>query len=151
MRTGLTLTISAGVLAAAAGAVLLSNYDAWFKLPELRTGLTQSLVDADSAQFRGERVAAGGTVVCGEFNSKNRMGGYAGFRRFISTSGGAFAIDGEAIATWDNSTDAIVAALDAKAAALRTARATGSDAPDFRIEADVNRKLFEDLWRTHCN
>lgn len=150
MRAGLVVTISAGVLALAAGGVVLANHEAWFEVPKLREGLTKSLVDADSAQFRGERVVSNGTVVCGEFNSKNRMGGYAGFRRYISTSGGAFAIDGEAVATWDDSTESVIASLQAKAAALKSARAAGSDAPDFKIDVDVNRRLFDGLWQKHC-
>jgi hypothetical protein len=38
------------------------------------------LRDPESAQFRNMREVAGG--VCGEYNAKNAMGGYAGFRPF---------------------------------------------------------------------
>ena len=45
------------------------------------------LTDPDSARFRNTRVYEhglfGGIVVCGEFNAKNRLGGYVGYRRFI--------------------------------------------------------------------
>lgn len=40
------------------------------------------LFDPDSAQFRNEETASDGSV-CGEVNSKNRMGGYVGFTRFV--------------------------------------------------------------------
>lgn len=132
-------------------ATISANYDAWVRAPKLREGLTRSLVDADSAQFRGERVASNGTIICGEFNSKNRMGGYGGFRRYISTAGSAFAVEGESLATWDSSTDAIMASLQAKAGALKSARANGSEVADFKIEADVNRRLFDSLWEKHCS
>ncbi|MFI8395985.1 hypothetical protein ACIGEI_10595 [Pseudomonas sp. NPDC078863] len=38
------------------------------------------LKDPDSAQFRNQR------GFCGEVNSKNSFGGYAGFRRFIAAT-----------------------------------------------------------------
>ena len=42
------------------------------------------LVDPDSANFKIEKVSWGSTsaIVCGTINSKNRAGGYVGFRRF---------------------------------------------------------------------
>jgi len=47
-----------------------------------------NLKDPDSAKFRNVVAIRG--VVCGEINAKNSMGGYVGFRRFIS-------LDGEAV------------------------------------------------------
>jgi hypothetical protein len=47
----------------------------------------RQLVDDRSARFRNVTVvvqSAGTKAVCGEVNSKNRAGGYAGYRRFIS-------------------------------------------------------------------
>lgn len=142
------------VIAAAStlGVAATVNYEAWFVAPKLRAGLLTSLVDADSAQFRGERVVRSGTVICGEFNSKNRLGGYAGFRRYMSTAGGAFAIEGERTATWDDSTQAIMAALQTKSAALRAARQAGGEPPpDFKIEAEVDRRMFSALWDKTCS
>lgn len=143
------------IVIAAAGALGITatvNYEAWFVAPKLRAGLLTSLVDPHSAQFRSERVAGGGTVICGEFNSKNRLGGYAGFRRYISTASGAFAIEGERTATWDNSTQAIMSALQAKSAALRAARLAGGEPPpDFKIEAEVDRRMFSALWDKTCS
>jgi hypothetical protein len=42
------------------------------------------LTDPDSARFRAVAISPGGKAVCGEVNSRNRMGGYDGFRRFIA-------------------------------------------------------------------
>lgn len=44
-------------------------------------------VDPDSVRFRNVRAnrqASGTKAVCGEFNAKNRAGGYNGFERFVS-------------------------------------------------------------------
>ncbi|MDM4768556.1 hypothetical protein [Pelomonas sp. SE-A7] len=44
--------------------------------------LSVRLVDPQSVQFRNV-VEYDGGVVCGEYNAKNRMGGYAGFEEFV--------------------------------------------------------------------
>lgn len=47
-----------------------------------------SLKDPDSAQFKGVRAnytEEFGVVACGRVNAKNELGGYTGFRRFISS------------------------------------------------------------------
>lgn len=52
-----------------------------------------TLIDRDSAKFRNVSVrtqASGTKAVCGEVNAKNRMGGYAGYKRFISAGIGKF-------------------------------------------------------------
>ena len=45
------------------------------------------LRDPDSAEFRETRFYSGGStpVVCGEVNSKNGLGGYTGYQRFIAS------------------------------------------------------------------
>jgi hypothetical protein len=53
-----------------------------------KDAVKQELTDPDSAVFRNERITTLGAV-CGEVNSRNRMGGYGGFRHFqVSTFGG---------------------------------------------------------------
>lgn len=45
------------------------------------------LRDGDSAEFRNLRVMkseSGGRYVCGEVNSRNAFGGYAGYQQFVS-------------------------------------------------------------------
>lgn len=44
--------------------------------------LAAQLTDPESARFRSIVLDKSGAV-CGEFNSKNRAGGYTGFRRFL--------------------------------------------------------------------
>jgi hypothetical protein len=51
------------------------------EISDARQRVTHDLLDADSAKFRDERVVKrpSGDLVCGEVNSKNRMGAYVGF------------------------------------------------------------------------
>lgn len=58
-------------------------------ISKARDAVRRNLNDADSAQFRNERVfhVDGSTIVCGEVNAKNRMGGYVGFQAFIVRAG----------------------------------------------------------------
>ena len=55
------------------------------------TAIKDRAVDPGSVRFRNVvviREANGAKAVCGEFNAKNRMGGYNGFERFISAGVG---------------------------------------------------------------
>lgn len=44
------------------------------------------LKDPDSAKFRRIHTSFDGSIVCGEVNAKNSMGGYVGFQRFMNIS-----------------------------------------------------------------
>ncbi|MDR1074829.1 MAG: class II D-tagatose-bisphosphate aldolase, non-catalytic subunit [Xanthomonadaceae bacterium] len=49
--------------------------------------MRNELKDPDSAQFRDVRAnytEEFGVVACGRVNAKNQLGGYTGFRRFVS-------------------------------------------------------------------
>ncbi|AZP72765.1 hypothetical protein EJJ20_29575 [Pseudomonas poae] len=52
---------------------------------QAREEVKRNLFDADSAQFRNEKVYRVGdeVVVCGEVNAKNRAGGYGGFAMYV--------------------------------------------------------------------
>jgi hypothetical protein len=71
------------------------------QISQVEAAVKYSLIDPDSASFRNIRAAdltlADGTSyrrVCGEVNSKNRMGGYAGFSTFKGNmQGGQFQLD----------------------------------------------------------
>lgn len=64
----------------------------------LREPVLSQLVDPSSAQFRNERyyVDSGNktSILCGEVNSKNRMGGYGGFVPFYTSGTTALIGDG---------------------------------------------------------
>lgn len=51
-----------------------------------KTSLESGLVDPRSVEYRNLRRYADGTV-CGQYNAKNRMGGYTGFESFIYWQG----------------------------------------------------------------
>ena len=56
--------------------------------------VSRQLIDPDSAQFRDLVKVDDGAYVCGEVNSKNRMGGYTGFTEFMyETEAGKATID----------------------------------------------------------
>lgn len=85
-RAGMFLLVLAIALAGAYGY-------RWYLMSELRKPVLAELNDPDSAKFRNERLVSPWTVsnsiLCGEMNAKNRMGGYAGFSAFyVSTLGG---------------------------------------------------------------
>lgn len=63
-------------------ALFYVHYDEWFLYPKIRAGMAAHLKDPASTQFRNEKFASG--ILCGELNSKNAMGGYVGFSRYIS-------------------------------------------------------------------
>lgn len=60
----------------------------YYLITELRKPVLAELSDPDSALFRNERIGGNwlvtGSILCGEVNSKNRMGGYIGYMPFTS-------------------------------------------------------------------
>ncbi|GAB3416792.1 hypothetical protein NX774_12075 [Massilia agilis] len=81
-RTGFVAVVAAVILITAGG-IYLSKREAWFAIPAARGPILEVLRDPDSAQFRNEFLGPTGTL-CGEVNSKNGMGGYVGFKKFIA-------------------------------------------------------------------
>lgn len=55
------------------------------RIVEAKQRLREQMTDPESTNFRGVYLGTNG-VVCGQVNSKNRMGGYAGFQRFFVTA-----------------------------------------------------------------
>lgn len=55
---------------------------------KVKAAIEQSLKDPDSVKYRKIVIASNdGSLICGEFNAKNGMGGYAGYRRFMNFDG----------------------------------------------------------------
>lgn len=57
------------------------------------SAIKNAAVDPSSVRFRNVTVAeqsSGTKAVCGEFNAKNRMGGYKGYERFVSAGTGQY-------------------------------------------------------------
>lgn len=78
------------------------------ELPEIRARFDTELIDYPSARFRdvqvtrnpvaeAERGQPGSGYLCGFVNSKNRMGGYGGWKRFVAGAGFIW-IEGDSVA-----------------------------------------------------
>lgn len=59
-------------------------------LEQAKNVVRRNLTDPDSANFRDVFVTPKGAIVCGEVNAKNQVGGYVGFRRFISVGSSVY-------------------------------------------------------------
>lgn len=136
-----------------AGCHLVPGTDA-AKMKQVKEQVAAQLVDPDSAKFRNVemRVAAsdkGGTfeLVCGEVNGRNKLGAYAGFRRFAAEiEAGNIYIDPQ---TRYNDADLEMAG--------RTCDSINRRAPTFscpeqdRIIHEIATQAgFDEVWRAYC-
>lgn len=69
------------------------NFESIFLLPRYHRPIIDNMIDPTSVLFKNEKF--NGQILCGEFNSKNRMGAYTGFNRFISSPYQAYLVDDE--------------------------------------------------------
>lgn len=125
------------ILAVGASAFAYMQHTKDEKIAEMHAPLLASLKDPESAQFRNEHYGSDGEYLCGEVNSKNGMGGYVGFRRFISTSSN-FALDGYSVSSID--VEATTRRVDMEIAIMKKEKRIPTD-------EEVDRKMFEELWR----
>lgn len=96
------------------GAEANANMDAKI---EAEMNLKAMLKDGDSAKFRKEfvsRISGGNLMLCGEVNSKNALGAYTGYQRFIASTNpdAPNLIEGETLAADDGSDKAFKQAYD---------------------------------------
>lgn len=79
-------TVLASVVAVALLLIGALAYRHFVLVAPLLNKVRETMNDPESARFRNLRVISAWTpretVVCGEVNGKNRMGGYVGFRHF---------------------------------------------------------------------
>lgn len=70
-----------------------------YRIGEMRAPIVKMLSDPASAQFQSEKHQGNWLwpkgALCGEVNSKNQMGGYVGFKKFVTYRGTA-TIEGDA-------------------------------------------------------
>ncbi|CAG1021994.1 hypothetical protein MTYM_01408 [Methylococcales bacterium] len=64
-----------------------------------RNPILETLIDPMSAQFRNEKIGFDNSIVCGEINAKNSLGGYTGFKVYMS-DGHDFLMKGEDFNRW---------------------------------------------------
>lgn len=65
-------------------------------ITKVKAAIKESARDPDSVRYRNVKIASNdGSLICGEVNSKNSMGGYTGFKRFVNfnTNDSPFEID----------------------------------------------------------
>lgn len=112
-----------------------------------RSAVSGVLLDPQSAQFRNEKITEGG-LYCGEVNSKNRMGGYVGFNRFIvRTKDSAGVLEpGVEIGAGLYGSELLLAELGYRR--NPPAEIAGLSEPDF---TDATRRLAVDgVWKATC-
>lgn len=76
------------VLLLTAGVAQAESADVYLLKEKARELVRARLKDPDAAKFQKlepHKLDNGATIICGEVNSKNAYGGYAGFEKFFST------------------------------------------------------------------
>jgi hypothetical protein len=53
-------------------------------IAKVKSDILESMKDPDSVKFRRLSTSSDGSMICGEVNSKNAMGGYVGFKKFVN-------------------------------------------------------------------
>lgn len=110
------------------------------KVTALRANVLTSLKDPASAQWQNEVLSADQNTQCGEVNAKNSMGGYVGFKRYISNHQG-YLIQGASFGTWSMVDNKIpVPDYMIKGAQM-------SDAGD---QITFARDVFSFFWQSNC-
>ncbi|MDO9277661.1 MAG: hypothetical protein Q7U05_03740 [Polaromonas sp.] len=157
--------VSIVVVGLAAGGVLYAIKDrAEQKVVDgLRSNVNAQMKDPGSTQFRNEKIVNG--LMCGEINSKNGYGAYAGFKRFISRSPSyayieGFGYVGEEIehSRIPETHEQIIERVDIATSVLRDqnalAKAHGSgfvSMSNSETEAEMARRLFKVRWDRACS
>lgn len=118
---------------------------------ELRKPVLAQLKDPDSATFRNETLRPPGTL-CGEYNSKNGMGGYAGHSRFIVSKGNFVDFeDGELFPFDKNEKWELAASLEKISKGYDDLIATQKQALGLPIESKPKEPTnFEKRWAEYC-
>ncbi|MRW82934.1 hypothetical protein GJ698_02365 [Pseudoduganella sp. FT26W] len=141
----------------AAGIAAYANYDEWFILPKARKLVADKLNDPLSAQFRNDRLIAENWH-CGEVNGKNAMGGYVGFRRFISGRINKEVYLERTGMVGEETTAEVLLLADKVIARMKAQNEMKARDPDFKYpnESDADRydrargEVFEDHWKAIC-
>lgn len=154
--------IVAGVLLTVGAAVYASTkYDEWFEFPKRRAYVNKQLKDPASTIYRNEQLKKSGWL-CGELNSKNSMGGYVGFKRYMAGSAddayleehGHIGVDSTAQAS-----EMIIEELNVKIkmheAQIAAHKLGESISQDLRLsESDIHelavKRVFDRKWKEIC-
>lgn len=127
-----------------------SAFTRYQSLREARKTVETILKDPASAQYSNETVSKDGAVVCGEVNSKNSLGGYVGFKRYL-TRGKEVLIDGHTFDNWRLAGGKTKPTKDETMMLEYTERpAIGAGVTESGILL-ARRDLFNWVWKTSCN
>lgn len=160
-------TIALPVLAIAviASATVYVKYDEWIVFPKHRATLKNILKDPGSAQFKGEFISSMGWY-CGEVNSKNGLGGYTGYERFISSKDETHLESqwfvGAGPEPFNQAHKRIIAELDERtniaikanelnsAGKIDEAKKLRQSSTESNIRSSVIKKFFQEKWSQVC-
>jgi hypothetical protein len=132
----------------------LWKYQEWIAIPKARAPLMTYLKDPASAQFRNERIVPSGAL-CGEVNSKNSMGGYVGFKRYILAGTESNYLE-DAGTLGRSSTADIIFRLDEETAIIRRFVDFRKENPGFPVPSEseraeiVAKNFFDHKWKALC-
>jgi hypothetical protein len=147
-----------GVLLLSVAAVVLTafvKYEDWVTIPRAREPVAAFMKDPASLQFRNDRITASGWL-CGEVNAKNSMGGYTGFKKYMSRGPTVNYIEGDGVLGEWSGQD-FIEKLDAKVAYMKRLNAAaerlGVDASfsDEDAEIGARRNFFNKKWDEICD
>ena len=126
-----------------------------------RLPIIDTLKDPQSAQFKNESILSDKKTVCGEVNAKNTLGGYVGFKSYVS-NGNEFLIEGATFSAWPISKireniiglsgQEILGADEIKYSLDTIERSKLPDAKSYTIEAanSIQGPLFNMLYIKIC-
>ncbi|MEW6371433.1 MAG: hypothetical protein AB1584_10880 [Pseudomonadota bacterium] len=168
MQKKTMIATAIGVIALAGATAAAMNYDKWFVFPAYHNVVASVFKDPDSTMFRNEKMP-NPTMLCGEVNSKNGYGAYAGYKRFMVTNQHAVFLENEGRVrapdrndknpTVDTEEiDLFIAATEAKTERLKAINAMyeagkpRTQEPLSHTEAmEIARaRLFEKQWGEQC-
>lgn len=141
-RTAFAARMATAIVAVGVSASIYMKWDEWIVWPELRKPVLAALKDPESAQFRNQHSSRG--VLCGEVNSRNSMGGFVGFTRFVSSTSDRYAMAGYSTRSWqDKTTKQIIDVLDREIAFMETRHRKPTEDEKLLFE-------FDALWSEFC-
>jgi hypothetical protein len=149
------LILAALLLCAIGAGTFWFKYSDWVTLPRARQQVSDQLSDPSSTQFRNDRLVSSGWH-CGELNAKNGMGGYVGFKRFISGGQNAiFYVEGHG-QLGKESHEEFMAVMEKRIAYMKEINALRAQLPDLAMPSEAEQytkarsDVFEDHWKSIC-
>ncbi len=144
--------------------ILVGSYYVYFeykdkeKLKVIETArlpITNMLKDPLSAQFRNESILSNNKTVCGEVNAKNSIGGYVGFKNYIS-DGNYYLIEGGSLDTWpilENKVNSLESSDKVIISSLKFIQSAENNVTDLDVRKyadDLKILLFSKVYINLC-